>query len=45
MSRRDVVTCRLCGIVWTAPQGLGKASYRSHYIEEHGDVEAERRRP
>ena len=42
MSRRDVVSCRLCGIVWTAPRGLGRESYRSHYIDEHSELEDER---
>ena len=40
--RREVVTCHLCGCIWTAPRGLGRESYTSHYIDTHYDLEGER---
>ena len=41
--KREAVTCHLCGIIWTAPSGLGVESYRSHYIDTHYvELEAER---
>lgn len=42
MSRRETVTCSLCGAVWTAV--IGDSSYTRHYREEHeAELEAERR--
>ena len=35
MRKREVVTCHLCKSVWTAPRGLGREAYRSHYLDEH----------
>ena len=42
MSKRETVTCSLCGAVWTAV--IGDSSYTRHYREQHRvDLEAERR--
>ena len=42
MRKREVVTCHLCKSYWTAPAGLGREAYRSHYLEQHYvDLEVE----